>query len=134
MSWGEFGQILVHSFNGRVHAIHTVSIRFLHIATLIATTYLISLPSYRPKFCLFISDPSDRHTLFGRVPFLHRSSTTSTNLLGVSNTIHPTIRTNIPTTFYWSSVLCQAEYEETHLRQRAYSDPLSDGFMHMQTL
>jgi len=74
--------IPVHSFDGRVHAIITVSIRFIHIATSIATTFLIQLPSYRPKLWLFISDPSDRHTLFGRVPLLHRSSTTSTFLLG----------------------------------------------------
>jgi hypothetical protein len=133
LSWGEFGH--TGTFFQRPSPCDTH--RFDSIPThrhLNCDNLLISLPSYRPKFCLFISDPSDRHTLFGRVPFLHRSSTTSTNLLGVSNTICPTIRTNIPTTFYWSSVLCQAEYEETHLRQRAYSDPLSDGFMHMQTL
>jgi hypothetical protein len=47
----------------------------------------IQLHSYRPNLCLFVSDPSDQHTLFGRVSFLHRSSTTSISLLKVSNTV-----------------------------------------------
>ena len=48
---------------------------------------LIQLTSHSSNLCLFISNPSDRYTLFSRVPFLHRSSTTSISLHKVSNTV-----------------------------------------------
>jgi len=65
----------------RFHSIHTY--RHFECDNFI----LIQLPPYRPNLCLFISDPSDRYTLLGRVPFLHRSSITSISLLKVSNTV-----------------------------------------------